>query len=125
MPTTLVAFATPPISLLDLGISLGFGVGQLAIGWLFIARGRRGQGQRPFASYALVLFGVWLIASGLAEVSVSALALCARLWRVPSPGVQDAVRQSADAGLLAISAALVILLALYPMWRRVMRHRVD
>ncbi len=108
---------------LSLVISLLFGVGQIAGGgavvWWLLAR-RRVREPRTFL---LLLIASWFTCSGIAELFVSGMAIAHQVSGQPPAHAVDTWRGRADAALLLVTLALVAVLPVYLMVRRLFVDR--
>src|SRR5579862_6715883 len=59
--------------MLSLMLSLLFGAGQVVVGVLLVGYGLRAGRWRRLSLYVALLFGVWCVTSGLAELLVSGM----------------------------------------------------
>jgi hypothetical protein len=116
---TIIAHSTST-ALTPLLISLAFGAGQCVVGVALVLRAATGGRWRRPGVYVASVLGAWAICSGLAELVVSGLALCAKVSDMPPAATLAGVRRTADTALLIATGVLVLPLLLYPIglrWR--------
>jgi hypothetical protein len=106
---------------LPLLISLLFGAGQCVFGVVVLWYGVRAGRWRRTGIFLLMVLGVWALWSGAAELLVSGMVVAARGHTVPTQAQFARVRAWADGGLIAVSAGLLIPLALFALWKRSQR----
>jgi hypothetical protein len=104
-------------------LSLLFGVGQVVVGGGAALRIWRAGTWRSPATYILLLIGLWFVGSGVAELAVSGMEVARNVTGHPSAAAFDLWRGRIDAGLVAVTVALLVCLAAYLAWKAATRRQ--
>lgn len=92
---------------LSLALSLVFGAGQVVVGIALVVHGvRQGRWRGGGTLYLATLCGLWLVASGLAELLVSGMVSAHTLIGMPGAPTVRLWRARADTWLLLVTIAL-------------------
>ncbi len=103
---------------MSLALSLLFAVGQVLLGGIVALRIARSGRWRTVAQYVLMLVAVWFIASGVCELLVSGMEMARHVSGHPSATAFAAWRSQIDLALVIVTCGLVVLVALFPLARR-------
>ncbi|HLV99902.1 MAG TPA: hypothetical protein VKT82_14625 [Ktedonobacterales bacterium] len=114
----LISAALSQTPLLNLVLSLVFGVGQVVVGAAMIIFTLRRARWRRLSFFGLALIGAWLAASGITELVVSGTELLARLSSTISATSAQQIRARADTAFLDVSLALLAVGAAYLLLAR-------
>ena len=109
--------------MLSLMLSLLFGAGQVVAGALLTGYGARAGRWRRVSLYLALLFGVWCVASGLAELLVSGMETARHVVGQPSVSVFTLWRARADTMLLVVTLVAVGAALAHPLVRRMTDRR--
>jgi hypothetical protein len=123
--TSLTFTSAAQAPLLNLLISLAFGVGQIIVGVGMVIYSLRSGRWQQMAFFGLVVLGTLIGCSGLTELIVSGTELLAQTGSILTPATAAQIRGLAD-HTFAIASILVVLLAIcYPAMMRLWRRRHD
>jgi uncharacterized membrane protein len=93
-------------SSLNLALSLLFGVGQIVVGGVLVAQGRRRW--RRGSVFLVMLVGVWFVCSGAIELFVSWMESLQRVTGAPGSQTFALWRAHADSALVVATGLIVL-----------------
>lgn len=111
----------PSSSSVSLALSLLFGVGQIVVGSLLVAHGRKRWHRAGV--FLLMLAGAWFVCSGAIELFVSGMESLQRISGVPDHATFSLWRGRADTVLVVATGLILLIGAVVALsgrlsWRR-------
>ncbi len=122
----MIVFASNTLSqppLINLILSLIFGVGQVIVGAGMAVYTARKQRWRQFRFFGMAVLGAWIACSGITELAVSGSELLARQSSTLSAAQAAQLRAAADQAFLVASIMLLLVFAAFPLLARHARVR--